>query len=129
MINRITPEMVLAAYEKTGLAPVRGVWLEKQPTRECACALSATALATDLNAKEEIQKSLTVGLSITARSVREILSDVLHLDRDYLDGFVVGFDDPTYSGFHSQEAYFTGFEDGKVAGEAVTAKYGYEHFN
>lgn len=105
-MTRITVEMVLGAYKKTGLIPIQGMFCD----RNTACARGAIALA-------ESKNDLMDGLEITKRR--------LGLTTSYLCGFTRGFDGV---GLPTKESIFPdldyseiqlGCQDGQAAWEAV----------
>ncbi|WP_010271408.1 hypothetical protein [Paenibacillus senegalensis] len=108
-INRIAPEQVKEAYEKTGLKPMQNGWFEI--STKCACGLSAVLAAEKGIEWLESQFRLR-------RSRSYIASERLNLLPSYVTGFTSGFDGGVF--FHSEGGTSAlGYEDGKAAWEAV----------
>ena len=110
-MKRITPEMVVEAYIKTGLAPRFLGWADK-------CEPSACALTT-MGCSEFGMKVLT-----EARVNKFDFLDrlVAHIGRsmDYFSGFWLGFDGAPLSEFGSfYSETREGHQDGAAAREAV----------
>jgi hypothetical protein len=112
--GRIMIDEVRAAYAETGLEPITEAWYEPPspgggPGR--ACGLGAVL----------IRRSGTDA----ARYLEDEAGDAdlraakwLGLDRDYVDGFLSGFDD-FYAEEDRGDAYHQGWLDGRAAAEAV----------
>lgn len=115
-IKRITPDQVKAAYEMTGLRPVQCEWLDTAAGRNCACGLSAVyAERFNIDSLEEAHGFYDDD------GISETIEVGLELDRNYISGFVAGFDagdiDNTSNLF--TDIFKLGFEDGVAAWEAV----------
>ena len=78
-MKRITPEMVVEAYRKTGLRPIPRVWYDAE--NKCGCASTALAVAGGLPV-EKVDGHLVIGF----------LCDQLEVSRRYVNEFVNGFD-------------------------------------
>ncbi|ALS22125.1 hypothetical protein [Paenibacillus naphthalenovorans] len=101
-MNRITPEMVLKAYQKTGLKPIRGEYFSDG----CACGMGA------------IYK-LHGGNIISGIEVDKYTMNLTSIN--YMEGFYTGFDgkeDLTEETAFNKEEWM-GYVDGKAAWEAV----------
>jgi hypothetical protein len=98
--TRITPASVQAAYQQTGVRPIRGLyqWRNADLEIDAACGLGACALAR--------------GQCVFALS--------RSLDREYVCGFLRGFDGKD-SDFTDQSTpeYHAGYEDGSGAAALV----------
>lgn len=105
-MNRITPEEVLAAYEKTGLKP--GRFLYKDNYLKCGCPV--TALAESIGCTYEPSDE---GLFL-ARFARE-----RELNISYLNGFINGVDSTNHPTTSEKKEFIDGFEDGRLVWEAV----------
>jgi hypothetical protein len=99
---KITPEMILDAYENTGLKPKQGDYFSKDG--KCACGLGAF-YAFNNNTKE-------LDGSYVGNYISKLIS------YDYLSGFIDGFDSNEYIGDPLDEEII-GYKDGIAAWEAV----------
>jgi len=96
-MNRISPEMVLEAYKKTGLKPMQG---DLFPRDGCACALGSFAA---MNGYKDTANALLFLNNLTSH--------------DYVNAFGEGFDGER---FHSYgDKFDNAFRDGQEAWEAV----------
>jgi hypothetical protein len=117
-MNRITPEMVKEAYEKTGLKPMAKTWADWEGDRKCGCALTACYYAKVENPTEFNKYIEKVDEDI----IEPFLSDKLGLDEEYIIGFIRGFDNstsPTPLYARDYNARKIGYEDGQAARKAV----------
>jgi hypothetical protein len=125
MMKRITVDEVRAAYEKTGLTPVRGnfctystsqlrdYWtqtelgIEVKLTYDCGCALTACCRAEDKPFPEDVEHA----------------ASELDLDESYASGFINGFDGVVLcpEDVDGPVAYEAGYADGVAAAKAVFA--------
>jgi len=106
-MNRITPEQVKAAYEKTGLTPTRGefFYLPDGNVVSGACGLGVLAYEKSGGIPEDR------------------INGILGIEVDYSVGFAVGFDgqpDP-YSIYspENDDEFRAGLEDGDASARAV----------
>jgi len=127
-MRRITPQMVVDAFVRTGLAPTRGHYFSLGfGVYPCACALGAVALSR----REDLLGAL---IGADERPSRSELGAVLDNEVDqaapgryYRDGFTSGFDGGKVdeeaarlpSPSDERRAYFTGRRDGRAAARAV----------
>jgi hypothetical protein len=104
-MNRITPEMVIEAYRKTGLNPVRGDYF---PITGYACALGALYVAEGKYNKEH-------------NSYLNSDSCMWHFKNAYGVFYQCGFVD-AFDGAHmlwpENDEYVVGYEDGRAAWNA-----------
>jgi hypothetical protein len=117
-MNRILPERVIDAYQRTKLQPVRQSWVERRDEQggeqKCACGLSAVLIADELMSFEEI-------LEIEKQGHEPDAGQSLDISKQYERGFVCGFDgEPMYPGRPDQ--FRLGWEDGQAAASAVFAR-------
>ena len=110
-MNRITPEDVKAAYEKTGLKPIIKRWYNAK--ENCGCAFSAMV-------KAKTDRDLTEMLKLHHWNRVSFVSRLLDLDKDYVDGFINGFDNrsPLTVGNYDVpkgECFQIGCKDGRIA--------------
>ena len=105
-MRRITVDEVRAAYEKTGLTPVRHMWLSDN----CACALTACMLSSGVQRKE-------IALAEQQWACDELASTTLGLDEAYTDFFTSGFDGCRLGTVTEEEGY--GYQDGRAVAAAI----------
>lgn len=116
-MNRILPDMVLAAYEKTGLKPVQEGWTDVNDNYEpCACGLSVSYIVGD---KEQRFGEMHNSYNTVEESIIEFISNKLTLDIPYAEGFVDGFDGSSLDDEVNMPNYTQGYEDGKACWLAV----------
>lgn len=99
-MKRITPEMVKAAYAKTGLQPAR--YLYYSGPAGVACALCACAAEKGPPPDDEFLRWAIRVLDVTPV---------------YASGFVRGFDGDGYWG--TNESYKQGYADGRAVAAAI----------
>ncbi len=113
-MNRITPEQVLEAYQKTGINPMRNDYCYLDDNGEkCGCAI--TALLTDKIGWEDTNSAIYTKVRLSA-----YISEELGLESDYVEGFIYGFD-----GFSARKNT-QGYVDGAQAKELVGEKIGFK---
>jgi hypothetical protein len=113
----ITVEAVKAAYAKTGLKPIKEEFYSQE--RNCACGISALAIATNYDVfMAEMKNPKSPGPVTT-------ISEILGLTRNEVWAFTTGFDGCTLMVINKEytqrerELYEVGFEAGKqLLGEA-----------
>ncbi len=115
-MKRITPEMVLDAYQSTGLVPCFVQW--KSDDGKQGCGLTAVMMSTGITMLKENMASNTVAA-------------VMQMPTCYVGGFICGFDNDddsfdrlsVYSerkyGVDGERHFVEGSADGKRAREAV----------
>jgi hypothetical protein len=99
--TRITPEMVIEAYMKTGLKPAKNLFVEDG----CACAIGALFTAAGQDSDNAYDHEIVDWAKEQTKS------------NDYPYGFMAGFDGGLFK--TSNEESNRGIEDGKAAWEAV----------
>lgn len=110
-MRRITVEEVKAAYQATGLKPIRKLFI-KGLNDKCGCALTACAIASGCT---------TYG-DIFAQPIRSThIFSSLGLNRSYADGFTEGFDGYSKPEGVSDENII-GYDDGRAAALAIFAE-------
>jgi hypothetical protein len=115
-VNRITPERVKDAYDKTGLIPIQDVWIRRWDSGDCeACALSAVMVAEGKASEDEL-----IALTNAEDDAEPDAAKALDLAKDYEFGFVEGFDaspdgKPARKHLLNSQGYLLGFADGQKA--------------
>jgi hypothetical protein len=106
-MNRITPEMVLRAYEEQEMIPIQDEWTDMQEGMKCGCALAAV-----------FTSQVDEGFEMIGRThdVENLMVGELKLDPFYIRGFIYGFDGSGECPIH---ASIEGYDDGRKAWEAV----------
>jgi hypothetical protein len=82
-VRRITPEEVVAAYRKTGLRPIRGVYCERVKGAVCGCPIAVLYLASIENPPDN-------AFRIATRSAKWGAAEF----GEYEVPFIAGFDQP-----------------------------------
>lgn len=107
-VKRITPEMVVAAYEKTGMKAQQngyyGYSTPKGDKIDCACGVAALYACTR---PAELRSSGALEYAEGAYGVT------------YTRGFMDGFDDYERQGMDPLVDYLTGWSDGRAAWTAA----------
>ena len=116
MIERITPEEVVKAYQQTGLQPTPIMFLTEDGR---ACALTALAVANGRTI-EDIWKWNAAPYT----GIKDLIPGCLYSE-EYLGGFVAGFDGMHVS-CERQDVYATGYKDGCMARDMVERTFGIE---
>lgn len=106
-MKRITVDDVRAAYEKTGLVPMRHIWLSDN----CACALSACMLANGVNRKE-------IERADDNFDCETLAAERLKLEQVYADYFISGFDGVRNTCAVTEEE-LQGHQDGLACAAAI----------
>jgi len=104
-IKRITPEQVFAAYQATGVVPIQDEWFRTIDGQKCACGLSAVQVAQAADTEVGFQDIVMQG------DIEEFLSNTLELKKDYLRGFIYGFDGSSLSE-RADDTFKLGWKDG-----------------
>jgi hypothetical protein len=105
-VNRITPEMVIEAYRKTGLNPVRGDYF---PITGYACALGALYVA---EGKYRSDRNLHLNSTFCSLHSQYVYGS------EYCVGFVNAFDGEEIL-WPENDEYVAGYEDGRAAWNAI----------
>lgn len=122
-INRILPEVVLAAYKETGFMPIQGDWYrEDSDDFIYACALSAV-----MHNYCKVSPSFLRKLSSHVFNADEEVAKTLNTSTSYVVGFTSGFDslsdiDPSYC--VGLEDFKLGCKDGKAARDLIKREVG-----
>jgi hypothetical protein len=127
-VKRIDPTQVAAMAQRTGLQPVRGIFLRMSSplTSPCGCVLGITAADTVGLAEVYRRRSL----EIEEEDIVVILARVAGLDRSYAVGLSDGWEstDPNDTmpserrpsePITDRDAYDLGFADGSLAARLV----------
>lgn len=104
-LSDITPELVKAAYEKTGLRPIRKAWLSDG----CACAVSVVAIA-ELGADAKDIEAEVFPASSFARS--------FGVEASQMYSFVEGFDGSPSDNPHPK-AYPAEYQQGRAVASLI----------
>lgn len=91
----VTLEAVLAAYQKTGIKPVCGVWTESLEGT-CGCALVALVCAIP-----GVPKPADL---LKVKDTEDTIARLLKISKTDVQNFIRGFDNPNWAALQSTEA-------------------------
>jgi hypothetical protein len=120
--KRVTPEVVIEAYKKTGLQPVTSVFIDEHEGQICSCGLGAVVRANhmELDVWDIDNKLQDMG----AEDIEFLFGE--GKPHEYLNGFIWGFDGshPESKRFEQmstedQQMFILGHEDGTACNQAL----------
>ena len=115
-MERITPERLLAIYEKRNLIPIRHIYFENDKRSVCCCGLGAFYLDTNNDWKDILEGEYGGDDSFFNDYIDDAITK--QLDKDYVCGFILGFDGPYSLTYDLHKANTTEYLQGKKDGEA-----------
>ena len=109
--RRITPEMVLAAYEFSGIGPARGTFCKMENGKLCGCALVALWLMRERDAQDS---------EPPLNPQRWTQWSIEEYGEHYRNGFANGWDCKGHEPIERTPAdYANGYTDGQACAAAV----------
>jgi hypothetical protein len=108
--NRVKPEQVVAAYQKTGARVFRNGWYDPSDTANIGCCGLGVLMLDQMGKAKLLQTEPNSGIA----------SNVLPISSRYMIGFTTGFDGREFNKFYNSDTdYKDGFADGQAAWAAV----------
>lgn len=118
-MKAIHPRDIINAYATTQRQPIQGQFHDDG---NGCCGLSALILANDIHDSGWLRRLCHLGLNVS----RQDMADALGLDKEYVGGFVLGWDfDLGNAATHffpppdSSPLFIAGYEDGRDAFDTV----------